>query len=305
MKNYEELLRELSSRDDRIIAMTAENRGPFRGLSVELGKRMIDVGIAEQTLIGMAAGLALAGKIPVVHAFSTFMTMRAFEFIRTDIGLPRLPVKLIGSANGILSEANGPTHQALEDIGLMRGIPHVNIFCPADAEDLNIGMPAILDSPEPFYVRFTNRAPAYEHSEEFKIGKAETVSVGSDITILAYGALFTETLEAVETLKQKGYSVGLINVRTLKPIDTEAVTIAAANSKLLVTVEDHFLTGGLFSIVAEVMALSNVSTNILPIAFQEKWFKPALMKDVLEYEKLRGEDIAERVEAQFIGLKQR
>ena len=303
MKNYEELLRELSSRDDRIIAMTAENRGPFRGLSVELGKRMIDVGIAEQTLIGMAAGLALAGKIPVVHAFSTFMTMRAFEFIRTDIGLPGLPVKLIGSANGILSEANGPTHQALEDIGLMRGIPHVNIFCPADAEDLNIGMPAILESPEPFYVRFTNRTPVYKHSEEFKIGKAETVSVGSDITILTYGALFTETLEAVESLKQKGYSVGLINVRTLKPIDTEAVTIAAANSKLLVTVEDHFLTGGLFSIVSEVMALTNVHTNLFPIAFQDKWFKPALLPDVFEYEKLRGEDIAERVEAQFIRLK--
>lgn len=302
MKNYEELLRELSSRDDRIVAMTAENRGPFRGLSVELGKRMIDVGIAEQTLIGMAAGLALAGKIPVVHAFSTFMTMRAFEFIRTDVGLPRLPVKLIGSANGILSEANGPTHQALEDIGLMRGIPNVNIFCPADAEDLNIGMPAILESPEPFYVRYTNRAPVYKHSEEFKIGKAESISVGSDITFLTYGALFTETFEAVEALKQKGYSVGLLNVRTLKPIDTEAITIAAASSKLLVTVEDHFLTGGLFSIVAEVMALSNVSTNIFPIAFQERWFKPALMKDVLEYEKLRGEDIAERAEAQFVSL---
>lgn len=305
MKNYEELLRELSSRDDRIVAMTAENRGPFRGLSVELGKRMIDVGIAEQTLIGMAAGLALAGKIPVVHAFSTFMTMRAFEFIRTDIGLPRLPVKLIGSANGILSEANGPTHQALEDIGLMRGIPNVNIFCPADAEDLNIGMPAILESPEPFYVRYTNRAPVYKHAEEFRIGKAESISVGSDITFLTYGALFTETFEAVEALKQKGYSVGLLNVRTLKPIDTEAITIAAASSKLLVTVEDHFLTGGLFSIVAEVMAISNVSTNIFPIAFKDRWFKPALMKDVLEYEKLRGEDIAERAEAQFNKLKQK
>ncbi len=305
MKNYEELLRELSSKDDRIVAMTAENRGPFRGLSVELGKRMIDVGIAEQTLIGMAAGLALTGKIPVVHAFSTFMTMRAFEFIRTDIGLPKLPVKLIGSANGILSEANGPTHQALEDIGLMRGIPNVNIFCPSDAEDLNIGMPAILESPEPFYVRYTNRTPVYKHNEEFKIGKAETVGVGSDITILTYGALFSETFEAVEALKQKGYSVGLLNVRTLKPIDTEAVTIAAASSKLLVTVEDHFLTGGLFSIVAEVMALSNVSTNIMPIAFQDKWFKPALLPDVLEYEKLRGEDIAERVEGHFLKLKQK
>jgi len=300
--NYEELLREFTSRDERFIAMTAENRGPFRGLSVELGKRMIDVGIAEQTLIGMAAGLALAGKIPIVHAFSTFMTMRAFEFIRTDIGLPRLPVKLVGSANGILSEANGPTHQALEDIGLMRGIPNINIFCPADADDLIIGMPQILESPEPFYVRYTNRAPVYTHSEKFEIGKAESISVGSDITILTYGALFSETLEAVETLKRKGYSVGLLNVRTLKPIDTEAVTIAAANSRLLVTVEDHFMTGGLFSIVAEVMALSNVHTNILPIAFQDRWFKPALLPDVLAYEKLRSEDIAERIEKHYAAI---
>ena len=297
--NYEDLLREFTSQDERIIVMTAENRGPFRGLSVELGKRMIDVGIAEQTLVGMAAGLALAGKIPILHAFSTFMTMRAFEFIRTDVGLPALPVKLVGSANGILSEANGPTHQALEDIGLMRGIPNVNIFCPADAEDLLIGMPHIIKSASPFYVRYTNRAAAYAHAKDFEIGKAEVVSAGSDITILTYGSLFTESLQAVELLKKSGYSAGVINVRTLKPIDTEAVTNAVKNTKLLVTVEDHFLTGGLFSIVSEVMALANVHTNILPIAFDNRWFKPALFNDVLAYEKLRGEDIAGRIEKYF------
>src|SRR5262245_27639495 len=112
--------------------MTAENRAPLQGLPEALGPRFLDVGICEQTLVGAAAGLALRGRRPVVHALATFLTMRAFEFIRTDVGLPRLPVVLVGYVPGFLSEANGPTHQALEDLALMRVIPGMQVICPTD-----------------------------------------------------------------------------------------------------------------------------------------------------------------------------
>src|SRR5882724_8539101 len=123
MLSYEEFLRRRAEGDDALVVMTAENRAAIRNLPAALGERFIDVGICEQTMIGAAAGLALRGRTPIVHVLATFLTMRAFEFIRTDVGIAGLPVKLIGYIPGFLSEANGPTHQAIEDVALMRGIP--------------------------------------------------------------------------------------------------------------------------------------------------------------------------------------
>src|SRR6476620_1574638 len=114
------------------MVLTAENRAAIRNLPAKIGDRFIDVGIAEQTMIGMAAGLALRGRIPVCHALATFLTLRAFEFSRPDVGIPRLPVKLVGGVPGFLSDGHRPTHQALEDIALMRGVPGMQVFCPAD-----------------------------------------------------------------------------------------------------------------------------------------------------------------------------
>src|SRR5665213_3168052 len=154
---YEELLTEIALSDDRFIVMTAENRALVRNLPAKLGKRFIDTGITEQTMIGAAAGLALRGRIPVVHALATFLSMRAFEFIRTDVGIPNLPVKLSSFIPGFLSDGNGPTHQALEDISLMRGIPNMTVFAPADENDLVEMLPQIWAHPSPSYVRINTR----------------------------------------------------------------------------------------------------------------------------------------------------
>src|SRR5882672_1171944 len=132
MLTYEEFLKQRALADEALVVLTAENRTAIPNLPGHLGPRFIDVGICEQTMIGVAAGLALRGRTPVVHALATFLTMRAFEFIRTDVGIPRLPVTLVGGVPGFLSETNGPTHQALEDVALMRGIPFMHVFCPAD-----------------------------------------------------------------------------------------------------------------------------------------------------------------------------
>src|SRR2546430_13615449 len=154
MRTYEEVLKECALRDERIVVMTAENRAAIRNLPPQLGERFIDVGIAEQTMIGAAAGLALRGRVPIVHALATFLTLRAFEFIRDDVGIARLPVKLVGGVPGFLSDGNGPTHQAIEDIALMRGIPNMQVFAPASMDGLASTLPNILASPEPCYIRY-------------------------------------------------------------------------------------------------------------------------------------------------------
>src|ERR1700743_186032 len=140
---YEELLTGIARDNEQVVVMTAENRALVRNLPLILGKRFIDTGITEQTLVGAAAGLALRGRVPVVHALASFLTMRAFEFVRTDTGIPDLPVKLSGFIPGFLSDGNGPTHQAIEDISIMRGIPNVNVFAPADEDDLVKMLPII------------------------------------------------------------------------------------------------------------------------------------------------------------------
>jgi transketolase len=292
--SYEELLTELSLADERFVVMTAENRALIRNLPQLLGKRFIDTGITEQTMIGAAAGLALRGRIPVVHALASFLSMRAFEFIRTDAGIPSLPVKLSAFIPGLLSDANGPTHQAIEDISIMRGIPNMTVFAPADEDDMVKMMPAIWASSKPAYTRINTRKTNYVHAP-FKPGKAEVIEQGTDVTILTYGLLFEQALIATGILKSEGLSVGLINMRSLKPIDEQAILSAVAQSELIVTLEDHFLTGGLYTIVAEVLLKHQKTAKVLPFALNEKWFKPALLPAVIEHEGFSGKQIAETI----------
>ncbi|NTW48394.1 MAG: transketolase [Chlorobiales bacterium] len=300
---YEEKLYQLATENENIVVMTAENRAAIRGLPQKLGNRFIDVGIAEQTMVGAAAGLALRGRIPIIHALATFLTLRAFEFIRTDVGIANLPVKIVGGVPGFLSDGNGPTHQAIEDISLMRGIPNMQVFCPADEEDLVSGLPEIMKSPAPCYIRYNAMKPAVSHEKGFEIGKAEVLSTGNDIAILTYGFLLREAVEAKAVLESEGLSVRLVNLRMLKPIDEAAVLKAALETRLLVTLEDHFLTGGLFSIVAELLVQQPMKVNLLPFALKEKWFKPALLQDVLQHEGFTGKQIAERILAHVRDVK--
>jgi len=279
--------------------VTAENRAAIRNLPGQIGDRFIDTGITEQTMVGMCAGLALRGRIPIAHALATFLTMRAFEFIRSDVGLGNLTVKLVGGFPGFLSEANGPTHQAIEDVSIMRGIPNMNVFCPADKEDMLICLPKILKDSSPWYIRYNDPVPVYKHSGNFKIGKAEIISEGRDITLIVCGILFKQVIKAKEILEEAGYSVGLINIRTPKPIDEKAIISASKKSKLLVTIEDHFITGGLYTIIAEIFLKNKISAEVLPFALKNKWFKPLLLPDVIKYEGFTGEQIAGKVKKYF------
>lgn len=292
---YETLLRDIAQRDDRVIVLTAENRAAIRGLPAALGARLIDTGITEQTMVGMGAGLALRGRVPVMHALAAFLTMRPFEFIRTDIGIPRLNAKLVGSVAGVLSEANGPTHQAVEDIALMRAVPHMGIFCPADTDELLLGLPVVLAHDGPFYIRYIDRPAVYPHTTPFAIGRAEVPVRGTDVAIITYGAMVRESLAAACVLAGEGISARVVNLRTVQPVDEVEILAAARATKLLVTVEDHFITGGLYSLVCERLVARRIRAPVLPISLERSWFTPALLPDVLERAGLTPSRIATRI----------
>jgi transketolase len=163
--SYEAVLRELAQEDERVVVMTAENRAAIRNLPRCWGQRFIDVGISEQTMIGVAAGLSLRGRRPVCHALATFLTLRAYEFIATDLGIPNLPAVLVGGVPGFLSDANGPTHQAIDDVALMRTIPNVRVVCPADEHELADALPELIAQGSPCYVRHIAMQPAFAHKQ--------------------------------------------------------------------------------------------------------------------------------------------
>jgi transketolase len=291
---YEELLTETALKDERFIVMTAENRALVRNMPKTLGSRFVDTGITEQTMVGMAAGLALRGRIPVIHALAPFLTMRAFEFIRTDVGIANLPVKLSGYIPGFLSDGNGPTHQAIEDVSILRGIPGMEVYCPADEDDLVKMLPEIWASPAPAYVRINHKKGGYDHTR-YQPGKAEVISEGSDVTLLVYGFLFENVLQTKALLETEGLSVGLVNMRSLKPVDEDVIVRAAANSRRLVTIEDHFRTGGLYSIVAEVLLQRRMTADVLSLSLGERWFRPGLLGQVLETEGFTPEKMANKI----------
>jgi transketolase len=290
---YETALLRLAEADPRVVVLTAENRAAIRGLPAALGPRFVDVGICEQTMVGMAAGLALRGRIPVVHALATFLTLRAFEFIRTDVGIAGLPVKLVGAVPGFLSEANGPTHQAIDDVAVMRAIPGMQLFCPADEGELCDALPEIVASPAPCYIRLNTRASTLVHTP-FALGRAEVLAEGSDVGVLAAGLLVPPVLEAGALLRSEGIATRVVNLRTLAPVDEGAILATARRCRVLVTVEDHLLVGGLYQLVCEILVRHRIFVPVVPIGLAGRWFQPGLLADVLLHEGFTPAQLADR-----------
>lgn len=293
--NYPEIIKNYALKDENVVVFTAENRAVVRDLPPILGDRFIDVGITEQNMIAMAAGMALRGRKPICHALTNFLLFRAYEFIRNDVGIPNLPIKLSGWIPGFLSDGNGPTHQSLEDVGLMSLIPGMQVFCPSDNEDMCLMLETIWNSPHPSYLRVNPRPAKIEHKQAFEIGKAEIIAQGKDLTLLVYGFLLEEALIAKEILEKDGLSVGLVNMRSLKPIDEECILQLTETTGKLVMIEDHFSTGGLYSKVCEILARNQKTSPLQSISMGERWFKPGLLSEVLEYEGFTGQKLADRI----------
>lgn len=295
MSNYPEIIKKFAVENENVIVFTAENRAVVRELPPIIEDRFIDVGITEQNMIAMAAGMALRGRIPICHALTNFLLFRAYEFIRNDVGIPHLPVKLSGWIPGFLSDGNGPTHQSLEDVGLMSLIPGMQVFCPSDNDDMCLMLETIWNSPHPSYIRVNPRPAKIEHKQKFEIGKAEILASGKDITLLVYGFLLEEALIAKDILEKSGKSVGLVNMRSLKPIDEACILNLVDTTGKIVTIEDHFISGGLYSKVCEILARNQKTIPLQSISMNEQWFKPGLLSEVIEYEGFTGAKLADRV----------
>lgn len=218
--------------------------------------RFISVGVAEQDMIGTAAGLALAGKIPVASTYGEFATGRPFDQIRQSVAYSEMNVKICASHCGITVGPDGATHQSFEDVATMRVLPHMTVLTPCDYNETYKAVRAALDTYGPFYVRFyREKSPNFtDKNAKFEIGKADTLIDGDDVTLIASGLLVWEAVVASERLKKDGINARVVNMHTIKPIDKDVIIRCAKETGLIITCEDHQWHCGLYGAVAEVTA---------------------------------------------------
>ncbi|MBK7447053.1 MAG: transketolase family protein [Ignavibacteria bacterium] len=219
--------------------------------------RFISVGVAEQDMIGTAAGLALSGKIPVASTYGEFATGRPFDQIRQSVAYSEMNVKICASHCGITVGPDGATHQSFEDVGIMRILPHMNVITPCDYNQTYRAVKLAIETVGPFYVRFyREKSPNFtDMNAPFEFGKTDTLIDGSDVTLIASGLLVWEAIVASERLSKEGISARVVNMHTIKPIDKQTIVKCAKDTGLIITCEDHQWTCGLFGAVAEVLAI--------------------------------------------------
>lgn len=259
-------------------------------------ERFFDMGIAEQDLMGTAAGLAASGKIPVASTFALFATGRAFEQIRNSIAYPDLNVKIIASHGGVSIGADGGSHQAIEDISLMRTLPNMTILVPADGIATEWAVEKAVEIEGPVYVRLgRHEIPIiYNNESKFSVGGSATLVEGSDVMLAATGQMVYYALQAAEELKKEGISVQVTDFYSLKPIDEETIINSAKKVKGIITIEDHSTIGGLGSAVSEVV-VENYPVKVKRIGIDGRFGQSGLMEELFEEYGLTIENIIQQV----------
>ena len=261
--------------------------------------RFINIGIAEQNMIGVAAGLAKEGHNVFATSFAPFITLRSGEQIRMNLGYMELNVKAVAIGSGISMAFLGNSHYGLEDTAVMRSIPNLTIVCPADCAEIVKVVHAAAEFSGPMYIRLTGAVgnpPVYTEEYDFQIGKSITLREGTDITIFAIGSMVYESLEAAKILDSLGISSKVVNMHTLKPCDYNAIDQAIASSKAIISVEEHSVVGGLGSAIAEYKTQFSKSPAQLILGLPDKFGKTAEYRFLLEKYRLVGEMIAVDIE---------
>ena len=303
---YGKALASLATVNENILVLDADlskstKTADFKAVCEE---RFFNMGIAEGNMMGVAAGLATCGKIPYVSTFAMFAAGRAFEQIRNSIGYTHLNVKICATHAGLTVGEDGASHQAIEDLALMRTIPGMTVICPADAVETEAAIKAIADFDGPCYVRLGRAAVNVindENTYKFEIGKGVTLSEGNDVTIIATGIMVDVALEAKEILANKGINARIINIHTLKPIDSELLIKAAKETGAIVTVEEHSIIGGLGSAVSEVIS-EEYPVPVLKVGVKDVFGESGLPNQLLEKYGLTASAVVEKAE-KAISLK--
>lgn len=258
--------------------------------------RFFNMGIAEQNLVGAACGFATAGKIPFASTFAMFATGRAFEIIRNSVCYPKLNVKICATHAGITVGEDGGSHQSVEDISLMRSVPNMTVLVPADGVEAEKMIFAAAEFNGPMYVRLGRSAvpTIFEEDYDFKIGKGVVVKEGNDVTIIACGIMVNEALIAADMLKEENIDARVINMSTIKPIDTELIIKAAKETKAIVTAEEHSIIGGLGSAVSEVVS-ENHPVIVKKVGMNDCFGESGTPNELLEKYGLTAKNIVEKV----------
>ncbi|SMQ72095.1 transketolase [Bacillus sp. OV166] len=257
-----EVLEELAKENRDILVLTSDSRGSASlvNFGKELPHQIVEVGIAEQNLVGIASGLAASGKKPFVASPACFLSMRSIEQIKVDVAYSNTNVKLIGISGGVSYGALGMSHHSLQDLAVTRAIPGLDVMMPADRHEAKKMIKALVEYDRPVYLRI-GRNPVEDsyvsEDYEFQIGKAVTMKEGTDITIIATGETVRIALDSAEALQQEGIDCRVINMHTIKPLDKEAILRAAQETGRIITIEEHSIYGGLGSAVAEVVSQSH------------------------------------------------
>ena len=297
---YGRTLAELAKSDDRIVALTAdlEKSTALNKFGEQFPERVFNVGIAEQNLMGAAAGMAKTGLIPFASTFAIFACMRGGEQIRTDIAYQNLPVKIIATHAGISFGHAGTTHHCTEDFAIMRAIPNMTVICPADGIETSMAVRACVELDGPVYVRIGRgfEPPCYENEEyDFRIGKAVTMREGTDLTIIACGIAVLQSLNAAKTLAEEGINVRVVNMHTIKPLDREAVIAAVKDTGKVLVVEEHNVMGGLGDAVASVIAEEGLACEFKKHGLQDCFSVIGYAEDLYAHYGLDANGIADRV----------
>ncbi len=258
-----DMVYELAKSDQRIVFIGSDlGVGTLKQFKQEMPERFFMEGVSEANMIGMAAGLALEGKIVYANTIATFLTRRCFEQVALDLCLHDVRVRLIGNGGGLVYAPLGPTHLAFEDLAIFRALPRMTILAPADANEMRRMMPLTVEHPGPIYIRIAKGGdPIVTNDTPFEIGKAFPMRPGNDALIVSTGVMLKRALEAAELLRAEGLEASVLHVPTVKPLDEATILGYAARVPAIVTVEEHTIVGGLGSAVAELLAEANFSDS--------------------------------------------
>jgi transketolase len=302
---FGEGLAELGAEDENIVALCADLTGSLKMNAFQnaFPNRFFQVGIAEANMISLAAGMTIGGKIPFTGTFANFSTGRVYDQIRQSVAYSKKNVKICASHAGLTLGEDGATHQILEDIGMMRMLPNMTVVVPADFNQTKQATKAIAKHDGPVYLRFGRPVmPIFVKPDaDFQIGKAQEVYKGTDVTIIACGHMVWKSIEAVKLLTEKGISVELINMHTIKPLDISAILNSVSKTGCIVTAEEHMANGGLGEAVAQVLSKNHPCPHEF-VAVDDSFGESGKPMDLLDKYGLGSANIVEAVE-KAIGRK--
>ena len=295
---YGNALLTLGAENPKVVVLDADLSKSTK--TADFGKkypeRFFNMGIAEANLLGTAAGLAAAGKIPFASTFAIFAVGRAFEQIRNSIAYPKLNVKIAATHSGITVGEDGGSHQAIEDVAIMRAVPNMVVLVPADGEETRQVIMAAAKYIGPVYIRMGRLAVPLLFGEDyhFEIGKANVLKEGTDVAIMANGLMVSMALEAAEELSVEGISVSVVNVASVKPLDEETIVRIARQTKAVVTAEEHNIIGGLGSAIAEVLG-EKLPTPMVRVGLKDTFGESGRPQELLEKYGLTKADLVKAV----------